>query len=202
MVLLHQSINFQYELGSDISIYLNCAIFVDLYLNIKNPFSPKEKRMKWYYLGSILIVLEMIILYAAFEPSPQTKDPYHYQNQDKLAIQAWTNFLFTLITIVAATILVFRLKQQGTSQELRTVVLKRHILYFCFFFIFMVHTNMHVLDKIGIIRNVSKDGFWVIAQITNLSGLSFAIIRFIEPFVYQNFLYSIKNLCCLKKIFR
>ena len=84
LVLVHQSINFQYELGSDLSIFLNCAIFVDLYLNIKNPFSPKEKRMKWYYIGSSLIVLQTVVLYALFTKPSQngiksgSYNPYHY----------------------------------------------------------------------------------------------------------------------------
>jgi len=41
-------------------------IFVDLYLTIKNPFFAREKRVKWYYLGAGLIVLQMITLYAIY----------------------------------------------------------------------------------------------------------------------------------------
>ena len=56
-----------YEFGEIVSVYLNGVLFLDLYFTIKNPFGSKEKRMKWYYAGTLAVFILMLSLYAIFE---------------------------------------------------------------------------------------------------------------------------------------
>jgi len=57
----------------------------------------------------------------------------------------------------------------------------------------MFHTNLHVLDKIfG--KMATLRGYFIIAQVTNLSGVSFAIIRIVEPYVWDNFKEFLKDI--------
>lgn len=45
-----------------LNLLINSVIFIDLYLIIKNPFVPRELRMKWYLLFITTIMLLLIIL--------------------------------------------------------------------------------------------------------------------------------------------
>ena len=46
-----------------LSFYLNFLILIDLYLSITNPFKNRNKRIKWYFVGTIvMMVLGIVIL--------------------------------------------------------------------------------------------------------------------------------------------
>jgi hypothetical protein len=38
-----------------LQVFINCLIFVDLYLTLRNPFFPRKRRMVFYYLSASII---------------------------------------------------------------------------------------------------------------------------------------------------
>ena len=90
--------------------------------------------------------------------------------------------IMSVITFVAVILVIKRLCHKGTSSELKKVVIKRHIIYFVFFVLFLFHTNLHLLDK-ELKEYVSMDSYYLIAAVTNTVGIFMALIRLLEPYV-------------------
>ena len=45
-------------------LILNCCIYVDLLLTIRDPFKPRYRRIKWYVLFTLLgIIIAVLIVY-------------------------------------------------------------------------------------------------------------------------------------------
>lgn len=112
---------------------LNMFMFFDLYFILKNPFYPRQRRAKWYYLLTSLIVLSfgMFTVYSVY---------FKQTGVNLLDFEPdYTIYVFTLkayliittfITTIFALLIIFRLQKPGTSKDLRRKVLSRHILYY------------------------------------------------------------------------
>lgn len=59
---------FMFELGVSMNMYWNGIILIDVFLTISKPFYPRGKRVKYYYLGSLLVILYQVINYIIFKP--------------------------------------------------------------------------------------------------------------------------------------
>ena len=56
-----------YTVAIVMSLVINSIILVDLYLSLNNPFYPKYKRAKWYYLIITLVFIPFSISYLFFD---------------------------------------------------------------------------------------------------------------------------------------
>jgi hypothetical protein len=107
------------------SLFLNFSLCVDLILLIKYPFTDGSKRVKFYVLGAFIF---------AFIPAMDLS--YHkIQNpiggQPKFAYSFYfAGFVVFFFTFVFSIILAcIKLRQKGLDQEVRYMVVSRHITY-------------------------------------------------------------------------
>ena len=107
----------------------------------------------------------------------------------------YTILAISLVTLTSVVYVMKRLCTRSTSTELKKVLLKRHIVYFVFFILFLFHTNLHLLDK-QIREYLSMKSYYLIATITNSVGICLAALRFFEPYVFQRFLRDFRKLFC------
>ena len=95
------------------TLVINSIIFIDLYFTLKNPFYPREKRTKFYYLLLIAMFTEQILVYVIFKPSGPGF------SGTKLFISQGFSVTLSAFTIFAAISVLLRLSIKGTSQELK-----------------------------------------------------------------------------------
>ena len=113
--------------------YLNSVLIFDLYLSITNPFVRRESRLKYYYIVPVLTLVTYIVL------SVTSGD---FGNPD-VQFLIWYPVVFELLTFVCGCIIIYLLCQKRTSNELKKLVLKRHMAYFAFYLLFMIATNIY-----------------------------------------------------------
>ena len=121
-----------YLLSLTMTEYLNSVLIVDLYLSITNPFVPRESRFKFYYIVPVLTVVAYIVLNLSSGV---------FGNADRLFVH-WYPAVLELVTFVCGCRVVYLLCQKRTSPMLKKLVLKRHMLYFAFYLLFMITENI------------------------------------------------------------
>ena len=112
--------------------YLNSVLIFDLYLSITNPFVPRENRLKFYYVVPVLTILTYIVL--------SVSNGVHGNATRQFVF--WYPAVFELVTFVCGCVVIYLLCQKRTSNELKKLVLKRHMLYFAFYLLFMISQNI------------------------------------------------------------
>ena len=106
-----------YVLAIIMSLVINSILLIDLYLSLTNPFYPTSKRIKWYYTLMLIVFIAFSISFLFFDPmSPTFEDTGSYNFN---MVYAGVCSLFGLITLVFTFLVVIRLKQKGTSPELK-----------------------------------------------------------------------------------
>jgi len=68
MRLLQLMNKFSFELGIVLYMYWNGIILLDVYLTISYPFYPRGKRVKYYYLGMLMMILYQVTFYIIYNP--------------------------------------------------------------------------------------------------------------------------------------
>jgi hypothetical protein len=133
---LKASIAFSNFIGvmSMLHLFIEICIFADLYFMLKNPFYPKESRMKLYYA---FISFCGISYYFAYTFTP-------YSNK----IYLWT----TIVSIVLDIFFIFcslaRLNKQGIGKYLRKSIQKRfYASLFLLFVLLSIFVN-HVFELV------------------------------------------------------
>jgi len=116
------------------TILLNICLSIDLVLVVRNPFSSHEKRTSWYVVLSVFCG----VLTAILKVISSRKQAF----RDGLAFLEIFEF-GTLIILAVVSILIagYRLLQPGVKREIRSLIIKRHILYICVFLV----CNMYVV---------------------------------------------------------
>lgn len=179
-------------------LWLNIAMAVDLICMIKYPFRPKS--VKFYVLFSfassfVVAVLNEIAFYNNYL--------WRYR-----ILSIWL-LLTALIYVVTATAsIIYAIKQllrPGISQEIRTVVFRRHVLSIICFIIAYAYFFMSVaIDwfKIGNQQfNLHFRYLKVLKVIFILQGVYLPLIRFIEPAFYKVLKENMRQLA-IKIVFR
>lgn len=106
------------------NLFFNSIVFIDLYLTLKHPFYPRESRAKYYWASGFVIIFLFMISYNIFDP----KGPgFNYKQR---WIYEYIGLFLTLSTILVTFLIVSRLRIEGTSRDLKSKVLKRHLAYF------------------------------------------------------------------------
>lgn len=128
------------------NVLINAVLFLDLYLIMRNPFYPRSQREKRYYFWICLfIVIHLSITAYQVEHNTYGKFltsfvkgnlflPYH-----RHLVEA----IFAATLCLALGIL-FRLRFQGKSSNLKRKILSRHILYLLLFFLEFVYTELEM----------------------------------------------------------
>lgn len=125
-----------------LNLLVNTTIFIDLYLVIKNPFVARESRMKWYWLFISLFTIFLWVLSEILNKS--IEDQITGEEFDIVGVLFIASFV--LVTIPAITVVIKRLLIKSTSRDLKIKILKRHILYFIFYLIFVAQTILMYLE--------------------------------------------------------
>mmetsp|Transcript_20690 Transcript_20690/g.31680 ORF Transcript_20690/g.31680 Transcript_20690/m.31680 type:complete len:125 (+) Transcript_20690:633-1007(+) len=101
-------------------------VFFDLYLTLKNPFYPREKRKPYYYtymfilmVGSVIIVLESI---NEFEVSIGLKKKLNFIDLRYYVVVFSLPLLANIVTVCLSTRM---LSRKGTSNNLKKKVRSR-----------------------------------------------------------------------------
>ena len=124
--------------------YLNSVLIVDLYLSITNPFVPRESRLKYYYIVPVLTFITYSVLIYLYGLGVIT-NKYSFTGHQGNAIYQftyWQPIVVELVTFVCGFMVIYLLCQERTSPQLKQLVLKRHMLYFVFYILYMIDQNL------------------------------------------------------------
>jgi len=122
-----------------LSLAFNFCLCLDLISTLRNPFYPHKRKMKWYILGSVLVVAFMTF-FSRGTLEDQCKvvglpdDESNFQDtQEFKAVQSLISAVALTIYILMALfscVYAFRkLTKPGMSEELRSLYIRKHILY-------------------------------------------------------------------------
>lgn len=165
-------------------ITMNTLIFLDLYWTIADPFKPTRFRFR-YYLVAVTCI--------GFIQTMVMNQLWTFQSVFQLNIGSicLTSILGTLLlaSLVSSFLLWNRLSKKGTSQELKSIVMKRNYIYFAIFLCTsvcaMITQSGANYNPRGILypkRDAAIENWWVIASYS--LGVPLAIVRLTEPFVW------------------
>jgi hypothetical protein len=181
----------------EMNIAINGLIYLDLHLILSNPFYPRARRAKYYYLILMLIFVSStsfaIYTYGILQKrSLQAFDPF-----EPLIYQVRTATTVCLsITALGILLIIIRLCRAGTSKRLRQKIMFRYLLYLT---VYMSAHLPFLLTKCFELR--FKEEKW--AHYSNtyffLLGVPMALIRISEPYVWNNFQISRRECCSRKK---
>lgn len=184
-----------YNMGIIGSLCFNSTVLIDLYLTLKNPFYPRGKRAKWYYLFCISVILSFSITYLIYDPMDPTftswgTKPYDTAYGTVCAVLGLTSLLATILVLK-------RLAMKGTSRKLKMTVLKRHILYAFFYLLSLVQVLIHFFHHEAV-EIVGQKGYDLLESVLDSLGIYLALSRLLEPYVWQEFKIQFKHwVCCL-----
>lgn len=118
----------------------NSIIFIDLYLTLKNPFYPREKRVFSYKIFLLVVFLfsGTNILYSIIYEGTNL----NLYDKDRQSGAIFYFILYTSIltsfTIVPTILVIFKLCRKGTSKDLRAMVIRRHIIFFSIYILLIL----------------------------------------------------------------
>ena len=108
----------------------------------------------------------------------------------------------SIFTIFPAVLVMKRLFLKGTSNDLRQKLLYRHVIYIVLY-MFIIWTILFDLFEWSNITTayLGSYGYYVFSFFMfELIGVPIALVRILEPFVFQEFKIVIKKyFCCTKK---
>ena len=151
----------------------NAIIFVDLYLTLKNPFYPREKRTMYYYLLTACAMLTWIVIYFIIKPDEN--------------VQIISDIVFnisTLIPIISTFSVLRRLCLRGTSRKLKNIMCRRYFSYLCIYLLLIIGTNMPYIPELYL-DQMGKNGLIIMQNIVSVAGIVLAMIRLFEPYVFD-----------------
>ena len=185
----------------------NSIIFIDLYLTLRHPFYPRGKRNKFYILALLLVFITCVALSARMDTNQKINDYYIEDNAALKYISMGFLAILTLATILPFVLSIAYLFRRGTSTKLRKKVANRYIFYFFLYLIMVLctvldFTNGDYIEDLQRKYNLSKFVAATPAYIFSFIGMPIVLIRFLEPFVLQEFLISSRKIMLrIKKIF-
>lgn len=101
------------------------------------------------------------------------------------------------VIVVMVLALLIRLQFKGMSMKMKKVIMKRHISYFVFYLIFIIHTFQHLFNTY--LRSKWDDVvYYSIGGAFNSIGFFLAFVRFSEPYIWINFKADMRKLFCCK----
>ena len=137
-----RALSFEIHSNVETAIYfanftLNCLIFVDLFLTIKNPFKPRDQRLKYYIL---LVLFNSFICTFCFYHINSIKCPSVASCPENIFFDLLLVIIILLQVMVnyCLSCYIFRLlSREGTSKNLKNKVCRRHFVYLLLHTIFL-----------------------------------------------------------------
>lgn len=127
-------------------VLINGALFLDLYLIMRNPFYPRSSRETRYYLIIFVIfLLELALISYQVHTHGNGfnltafKDGGWFLNFHRHSLEA----VFVAIILLAVGIMV-KLRYQGKGSNLKKKILTRHIAYLALFLIVFLYTILEL----------------------------------------------------------
>mmetsp|Transcript_51550 Transcript_51550/g.70789 ORF Transcript_51550/g.70789 Transcript_51550/m.70789 type:complete len:262 (+) Transcript_51550:214-999(+) len=203
---------FSSMVASYLLLFMNIAMFIDIYLVLKNPFVAGEKRLKKIFIMTSLIsfVLSAICLSI-------TKNTNYQIAQINTIIYQTVVFAIILVAIFVIIAVVRRLNRPGTSIELKNNVRKQYLGYSVGFTLLEVPITYLSKPTYRYIDVTENDGVYYYVGGTTyvkykvcyllLSGLIISLIKVTDPVIAEALKISWQNLklkmswlcCCCKK---
>jgi len=106
-----------------LSFFLNGFLCMDLYLTVKSPFYPKERRLKWYVICSLVMTTPISI----FEGYKYSKNIEGYKAEEATILSSF--MFFVIVASITAVFAAKRILKPGISPQVRNMVIQRHIKY-------------------------------------------------------------------------
>lgn len=141
MLRVHQK--FMYQASLSLSIFFNALTYVEVYISIKHPFWFSDKRMIWYRLLSVGVILLWYISYMVIFPINIKEELANQWAYNELIYYHGLNLFFVLLITLSVLLILNRLSQKGTTKQLKAIIIKRHLLYFIIFIPFIVLSELH-----------------------------------------------------------
>jgi hypothetical protein len=174
---------------------------MDLYLTLINPFHPRDKRIPFYIITIGLIGIFVMIDICLYFKRSDTVTIFLYDDNNlysSIFVEA-APILF-LWPVIPSILIMIRLCKRGTSSELRTLVVKRHIIYNILYFFVILNVlddqYKYLLDfSMFIYRNEPNEDikFEKVMNLQETQDVMFSslimlifVCRVSEPFVYNN----------------
>jgi len=110
----------------------NSIIFIDLYLTLKNPFYPREKRVSRYnlFLLVVFIFSAINIIYSIVTAGTNLNLYDKTRQSTSIVLFVLFTSVLYLFTVVPTLLVIFKLCRKGTSKKLRAKVIRRHLIFF------------------------------------------------------------------------
>lgn len=169
------------------SMVFNVCICADLVLMIKHPFANKNKRILkyhiWVYSIGLLAALEKLVT--------------NYKNSYLSVVQIAAFVAFMLMGLFSSAFAFSRLCKPGVSQEVRQLILKRHVAYILFYFTCNIYLLIQQIQYVFISNGgtASRATWW--ANVTEIlyfsQGILVPSLRLFEPFFFKQAWRNIKN---------
>ena len=190
-------------LAQGIDTLMNTIVFIDLYLTLSDPFKSREGRRK-YYQSSIFIVV-CTITFGLY---------YFWDQQFGRSESTLTTFIvyqniMGFVGLTTFVLVIRRLTMNGTSADLRRTVIKKYI-YIFLLYIYITSLNTYFIINKNMISFTDADWSLTIPNLLStekifvyfyyLAGFTRALLRFKEPFIYEQFkaelkIFMIKTKC-------
>ena len=139
------------------TITSHSLIFIDLFLALRNPFYPRQKR--WAVYKIVLFIIFSGFLLSTLIKVSYTDvglKLYNYQrNKTYDIILLGLNYSILCVTLGLLLASIFLLAEKGTSSEVRHHVIRKYSLLMVFYFIFIVNftimvSNLQIEDIAGL----------------------------------------------------
>ena len=101
----------------------------------------------------------------------------------KLGVIGNINYVISLVSIIAV---IYQISRPGTSRDLKSKVYRRYFSYLCLFLLWIVNFTYDFFQSFNVI----------LMQMGALLGIPLALVRLLEPLVWQEFK---KNVFCMKQ---
>lgn len=137
-----------------VSLLLNICLCYDLIKTIQSPFTPASNRAKFYYIISIfvpLVITAFIVIYntvgngglnansctSCLDKHPSSSIQYQGTqiNGSGNIILAYTLSIYIIVAIYSTVFAFRRLNRPGVSKEVRSMFLKKHLIYVIVFIV-------------------------------------------------------------------
>lgn len=123
-----------------VNVATNSFYFLDIFLTIKNPFYPRQKRCTVYTsLLALFFVTMLCWLLFSIIRFGTTISLYDLKNQNTFfTYLQWLLYILISFALIPTILVFIRLRQKGTSKELRRKVFLRHTVYFMIYILVMM----------------------------------------------------------------
>ena len=124
MLVLKRNWQYMSILPIYLSLGLNWIVMIDLYLTLNNPFYPRKKRVKKFWVVIIVYMAVPFYLVHRLTKPPPTEERMIIDD-----IFMWFTSVTLFMILAVIGLVINRLRKKGTSKALRLKVIRTYILY-------------------------------------------------------------------------